>query len=275
MSAAWDQLLAGASRNAGVYYLSDPAAYAEQETRYWRVRAREFRLYSDEIVSQLPVVPADHPLRAEWAARADSLSRLADHVARFWRDLTVLDLGCGNGWMAHQLAAISVRIKVYGLDLNRRELAQAARVFIDRPRLRFVYGDVWTAALPARSCDLIILASVIQYFPDLPRLVRRLLELTAPGGEIHILDSPLYSERAVPAARERTHAYYRSKGLAFMSEAYHHHTWAALAPFQPEVLYDPRSPLNRLASWWWAEQARSPFPWLRITAPAERPPRAE
>jgi hypothetical protein len=71
----------------------------------------------------------------------------------------------------------------------------------------------------------------------------------------------------VAQARERTRVYYQSKGLGFMAGDYHHHTWAALAPFQPEVLYNPRSPFNRLARWWWAEQARSPFPWLRLTAP--------
>jgi SAM-dependent methyltransferase len=268
MSAALGAVLSRAERRAGVYYLSDPEPYSAKEARYWRVRAREFRLYSDEIVRALPEAPPDHPLRQEWAARADSLSRLSDHVARFWRDLSVLDLGCGNGWMAHQLAAISVRIRVYGLDLNQKELAQAARVFIDKPRVKFLYGDIFTANLPPRVFDVVVLASVIQYFPDLPALVRRLIELVAPGGEIHILDSPLYAPKDVAAARDRTQAYYKSKGLAFMAEDYHHHTWASLAVFRPETLYNPTSPLNWLARWWWAEQARSPFPWLRITAPA-------
>ncbi|MBL8058100.1 MAG: class I SAM-dependent methyltransferase [Anaerolineales bacterium] len=272
MSAALEAVLARMPRREGVYQLSAAEPYEAKETRYWRVRAREFRLYSDEIVRGLPEVPADHPLRGEWEARADSLGRLADHVARFWQDISVLDLGCGNGWMAHQLAAISVRIRVYGLDLNRRELTQAARVFVDKPRVKFLYGDVFTAALPARAFDVVVLASAIQYFPDLPALVRRLLALTAPGGEIHILDSPLYAPRAVPAARARTAAYYKSKGLAFMAEEYHHHTWAALAEFRPEVLYNPAAPLNRLARWWWAEQGRSPFPWLRITVPPDSRP---
>lgn len=257
--------LAAAGRRDGVYYLSDPEPYAEKEARYWRVRAREFRLYSDDLVRQLPEVPADHPLKKEWDARADSLSRLADHVARFWRDMRVLDLGCGNGWMAHQLAAISTRIRVYGLDLNRRELTQAARVFVDKPRVKFIYADVFSAPLPPCAFDVIVLASVIQYFPDLPALIRRLLELAAPGGEIHVLDSPLYAESEVSAARARSEAYYKSKSLAFMTADYHHHTRASLAPFRPEVLYDPGHLFNRLAQWWWAEQPRSPFPWLRIT----------
>jgi SAM-dependent methyltransferase len=270
MSAELELLLAGVERCEGVYYLSDPAAHAEREDRYWRVRARENRLYPDEVVRALPEIATDHPLAQEWGARADSLGRLADYVARLQRGLDVLDLGCGNGWMAHQLAALP-NVRVYGLDLNRRELAQAARVFIERPRLKFLYGDVFAAPLPPRSFHLIVSASVIQYFADLPALLRRLLELCVPGGEVHVLDSPLYAAGEVEAARERTRRYYAQKGLAFMADDYHHHLRSAFAEFRPETVYDPRSPLNRLTQWWWEALAittpRSPFPWLKITAP--------
>ena len=264
MSKRLESLLATVERKDGVYYLSDPAVYAEREDRYWRVRARENRLYLDEVVRTLPEVPNEHPLAKEWAARADSLGRLADYVARLQRGLDLLDLGCGNGWMAHQLAALP-NVRVYGLDLNRRELTQAARVFVERPRLKFIYGDVFTAPLPPGSFHLIVLASVIQYFADLPALIRRLLELCTPDGEIHVLDSPLYAAPVVEAARERTRRYYSQKGLAFMADDYHHHLHSSLAPFNPDVLYDPRAPLNRLAQWWWGETPRSPFEWLRIT----------
>jgi SAM-dependent methyltransferase len=262
-----DACLAHAERRDGVYYLTDPAPHDEKEMRYWRVRARELRLYPDDVVRRLPDMAADHPLAGEWKARADSLSRLANYLARIWRPLAILDLGCGNGWLSHQLAAISTRVRVYGLDLNRRELAQAARVFVDQPRVRFLYADVFAADLPAGFFDIVILASVIQYFPDVPALIRRLFALAAPGGEVHVIDSPLYADGEVAAARERTSAYYRSKGLAFMAQDYHHHPRSALKPFHPEVLYDPRSPLNRLARWWWSEQPRSPFEWLKLPVP--------
>jgi SAM-dependent methyltransferase len=264
MRTTLETLLANAERRDGVYFLTDPAAHADREDRYWRVRAREQRLYPDDVVRTLPEIAADHPLAKEWGARADSLGRLADYVARMQRGLDVLDLGCGNGWMAHQLAALP-NVRVYGLDLNRRELTQAARVFIDRPRLKFIYGDVFTAPLPPGAFHLIVLASVIQYFADLPALICRLLELCAREGELHILDSPLYSPMEVEAARARTARYYTQRRMADVAADYHHHPHAALVRFQPEVLYDPRAPLNRLAQWWWGEQPRAPFMWIRIT----------
>lgn len=261
-----ETLLASAERRDNVFFLSDPEQYKEQEDGYWRVRAREGRLLRDEEVRVLPEISAEHPLAKEWAARTDSLSRLANYVARMQRGMDILDFGCGNGWLAHQLAALP-NVRVYGLDLNRRELTQAARVFFGQPRLKFLYADVFTAPLPPRAFHLVVAASVIQYFADLPALVRRLLELCVPGGELHVLDSPLYAGREVEAARARSLAYYQSKRLEFMAEAYQHHLYRTLEPFRPEVLYNPRTPLNRLAQWWWEEQPRSPFPWLKITAP--------
>jgi SAM-dependent methyltransferase len=270
VAAELDALLSRAERQDNVYYLSDPALYEEREARYFRVRARESRLYPDAVVRVLPEIDRSHALAKEWAARADSLSRLANYVARMQRGLDLLDLGCGNGWMTHQLAALP-NVRAYGLDLNRRELTQAARVFLGQPRLKFIYADVFTAPLPVRSFHLIVLASVIQYFADLPALIRRLQTLCAPGGEIHVLDSPLYAPGEVAAARQRTRDYYARQRLSAAADDYHHHTRQSLAPFQPDVLYDPRAPLNRLAQWWWGEQPRSPFVWLRIAASEGQP----
>jgi SAM-dependent methyltransferase len=269
MSSAIETLLASAEHQDGVYYLCDPGPYAEKEDHYVQVRDREARLYPDDVVRALPAIRPDHPLAGEWQARVDSLRRLLSYLAQLPPGLAVLDLGCGNGWMAHHLAALS-GVNVYGLDLNRRELAQAVRVFGDQPRLKFLFGDVYSVALPCEF-NLVVLASAIQYFPDLPALIRRLKGLLVPGGEIHILDSPLYEPGEVPAAQARSRAYYQSKGLAFMADDYHHHTRASLAAFQPKVLYNPSAPLNRLAGWWkrltlapLSNQSRSPFVWLKI-----------
>lgn len=260
---AFDAQLAGAgvTRRDGVYYLTDPAPFAAKEDGYWRLRSHEGRVYPDDVVRELPRVPAGHPQAAEWALRADSLGRLRRYLGRTPRPRAVLDLGCGNGWMAHHLAALP-SLDVYGMDLNRRELTQAARVFHDEPRLKLLYGDVFEAKLPAHAFNAIILASVIQYFADLPALVRRLLALLAPGGAIHVVDSPLYTPAGVPAARERSRAYYSGQGFPDVATDYHHHTMESLAPFRPVTLYRPRSwrsrVLRRLGV------PRSPFTWIRI-----------
>jgi hypothetical protein len=96
----------------------------------------------------------------------------------------------------------------------------------------------------------------LQYFPDLPALIRALRPLLASGGEIHILDSPFYSPEAVPAARERTRRYYAELGFPLMASHYHHHSFAGLDPYTFDCLYDPSSAA--------AHSGDSPFPWIRV-----------
>lgn len=225
---------------------------------YLRVRQREGRLYPDEIVIRLPEVPRTHPLWEEWQLRATSCRRLIRYLARRGQPLDILDVGCGNGWLTHKLAEIP-QCRVWGLERGGSELEQAARLFRN-PRLGFLCTDIFYAPFTPWSFDVIILASVIQYFPDLPGLIRILHALLRPGGEIHILDSPLYPESEIPAAQQRTRAHYTSLGLPEMAEYYYHHPISVLADFSPRWLYRPqglRPRLMRLLGQW-----VSPFPWI-------------
>ncbi len=229
---------------------------------YLQVRAKEGRVHSDELVARLPHVPRTHPLWAEWQARAASAARLIKYLSRLPKPLTILDLGCGNGWLANQMAQV-VGCRVLGLDRNQFELAQAARVFTSAPRLEFIDADIFSAPLPEKSINVIIIASAIQYFPDVAALIRRLKLLLKPPGEIHILDSPLYASAEVAAARARTEAYYAALGFPEMAAHYHHHCLDALAEFQPTQLYNPKG--------WQTQTLRvlgnipdSPFSWFRL-----------
>jgi SAM-dependent methyltransferase len=228
---------------------------------YLRVREKEGRLYSDEVVSGLPGLPHAHPLRAEWRARAASAARLCAYLAQLTRPLTILELGCGNGWLTNRLAQLQ-DCRAVGVDLNHHELSQAARLFAQNRRLMFLAADIFQAPFGERSFDAIIIASAIQYFPDLPALIRRLMPLLSGRGEIHVLDSPLYVPSEVADARARTQAYYAALGCPEMAEHYHHHTLDALAEFHPTLLYDPGSPLARL--WRLFHFVDSPFPWIRL-----------
>ena len=235
---------------------------------YLRARQMEGRLYPDEVVARLPLAPAADPLRHEWLQRADSAARLVATLSGLPRPLVALEVGCGNGWLANRLAAIPGS-DVTGLDVNVTELDQARRVFGDRPNLRFVEADALLAPPPAVRPNVIVLASVIQYVPDLAALVRRLEDWLAPGGEIHILDSPIYAPDDVPAARERTRRYYAELGVPEMAAVYRHHDWRALDGFRVDVLGRPETPLARLERRLLG-RPRSPFPWLRIR-PGARP----
>ena len=240
---------------------TDPAIAAWLPA-YLRAREREGRLLPDEVVARLPEVPRGHPLHGEWQARADSARRLLAYVGDLPRPLAVMDIGCGNGWLA---AAVARRpdTLVSGIDPNERELAQAVRVFAGLPNLEFRLGDVLLVDAPAVRPDMILLASVIQYVADLPALIVRLGSWLADGGEIHVLDSPLYETAGVPAAQERSRQHYVAVGVPEMAAAYHHHTWASIERFAPAILHQPAPTAGRLLRRL-GGRVESPFPWLRI-----------
>lgn len=256
--------LAGCPRSSGVWRLSDAGAFDGLRDRYLEVREREGRLLDDETVRRLPRVSPGHPRAGEWRVRAWSLARLESYLADRPAIQVILDVGCGNGWMAARLAEPAGRL-VYGLDVNGRELEQGARVFRDNPRLIFLLADVTGEDLPAGRMDLVLLAGAVQYFPDAAVLVPRLLRLLRPGGELQIIDSPFYGRREAERARLRSEDYYRRLGCPEMAAHYQHHCFAQLEPFGPRLLHDPSRFFSRLRRRI-PGSAESPFPWIRIRA---------
>lgn len=227
---------------------------------YLCVREKERRLYSDDVVARLPLIPNGGSHADEWRARSASASRLTQYLSRRPKPLSILDLGCGNGWLSNLLCKLGHR--VLGVDQNRYELKQAARVFSPNPCLFFLEADISSAPFTTGTFDAILLASVIQYFRDLPALLTMLLRYLKPHGEIHIMDSPLYSDAELQAAIHRSGQYYFSLGFPEMEQHYFHHRLADLDAFDSTWLYQPRLPmlrLQRLAGW-----VDSPFPWIMI-----------
>jgi len=244
-----------------VIYLSDPEEFKRQEQLYLEVRKKEGRLYSDEIVKDLPELDFDHPLYEEWQIRKKSLQKLLSYLKEKGMLLIILDLGCGNGWMANQLAE-NLKCPVHGLDMNNIELQQAARVFGKNPNLILQYGNIFDPTYPDREFDVMLLASSVQYFPDIQKLFGRLLELLSTNGEIHIIDSPFYQPQEILAARGRSKRYYQKIGFPEMMNRYFHHSMTDLSKFDFKLLYDPNSLFQRIAKSFIKHS--SPFPWIRI-----------
>jgi SAM-dependent methyltransferase len=215
-------------------------------------------LYPDETVTRLPELPGNHPLADEWRWRAESSSRLYSYLASKPGKLEVLDLGCGNGWLSSMLSCLKDS-RVWGIDRNLPELFQAGRLF-KKSNLFLVAAEI--AGLPVRGSafDVIVLVSVIQYFPDLRALLQELQLLLKRSGEIHILDSPLYSTQDLIAARERTRIYYAGLGFPEMARQYYHHPISALDGLSPHWLYRPRSWHSRIGRFF--GHNGSPFPWI-------------
>lgn len=244
---------------------SDPDRFVTGEALYLAAREREGRRLGVDEVRRLPEPPPGSPHAREWRTRAASADRLLSHLASR-RARAVLDLGCGNGWLA-ALMARTLGARVTAVDVNRTELSLAAEAFDGVAGLELVLGDVFEDVLPRESFDAVVVASAAHYFPDLPRLVRRLFELLVPGGEVLLLDGPLWrSASEAAAATRRSRFHYSGVGTPELAEAFHHHERAVLAPFAPRWYTLPERPLSRLARRI-LRRPLSPFPFVGIPRP--------
>lgn len=242
-----------------VQYLSPLSDFETQTHLYLELRRREGRVLQDHQVAQLPMPPTPQT-KKEWDWRAKTYRQFEDCLLRTHGQapLTLLDLGCGNGWLAGRLSQ-NPAWDLWAVDVNQPELEQGARVF-QRPNLHFYFADILADTLPHDRFDIIFLAASVQYFPDLPQLVAALKQCLRAKGEIHFLDSPFYSDEiSALNAKQRTKNYYQQVGFPEMAQFYHHHHWQTLAALGG----------HRVGETWAHRLCRrlgyvGPFPWVRI-----------
>lgn len=230
--------------------------------RYLQLREQEGRILSDDEVKKLPHLRATHKHHKEWQLRAKSAKRMYDYIKGKNDPLNVLTIGCGNGCFANYLSTID-NVMVYGIDVNTYELEQAARLF-NSNTCKFIEADIFELIddydfeLP--QPHIIVLNASVQYFEDYSRVCNRLSELFRDGGEVHIMDSPLYGYREIKKARERSVNYFKQMGFPEMAEHYFHHNWAYLQEFNYSVLYNGHTNIfSKIIN-----RNDMPFPWIRI-----------
>jgi SAM-dependent methyltransferase len=167
------------------------------------------------------------------------------YLSRQNASFRILDIGCGNGWFTHLLATSPGVDSVTGLDINEYELQHAVVAFGGQPKLKWFYGDLFSAILPLLHYHHITLNACVQYFPDFHLLIRRLNELLVPGGEIHILDSPFFrTEEVLQNAAKKSLAYYTAMGHPEMAKDFKPHLWSSVEVYPNRILYKP----SRLSS---------------------------
>ncbi|WP_430410381.1 class I SAM-dependent methyltransferase [Kordia sp.] len=216
------------TQQQNVYYLTPENP--EFSTYYLAVREKEQRILTDYDVRQLPYIKRD-----EWEYREKSTERFIQYVSDKNTSLDILEIGCGNGWFSNKIAEISKENNVIGLDVNRDELEQAARIFRAN-NLRFVYADIFEVSnMFEGKFDIVTLNGAVQYFEDFKALMMLLESFLKPKGEIHIIDSPFYKTSEITAAKDRTKTYYTEIGVPKMAENYFHHNEKLVTNF--DTLY--------------------------------------
>lgn len=240
----------------GVLYLTKNRT--SFSTNYISVREKEGRILSDENVKLLPKTNKKNKNYHEWQLRQKSTKRFVSYIKAKKGPLSILDIGCGNGWFTNTLSIISDKNSIIGLDINEYELEQASRVF-KAENLEFVYGDLFQITNEYfGKFNIITLNACVQYFDDFEKLIRQLKTFLKPSGEIHIIDSCFYNPPEIESAKKRTKKYYKSVGVPEMSKNYFHHSINKISEF--EIMYTPKKSIFKKI----LGLKDSPFMWLRF-----------
>jgi len=93
----------------------------------------------------------------------------------------VLDLGCGNGWIAEYLSD-QTGAKVSGLEMIPEAVRQAQERTIGKcERLDFRTGDIARLDFPRETFDILVSIDTL-YFTDLPATIAQMKAILKPGG---------------------------------------------------------------------------------------------
>lgn len=235
--------------------------HTEFENLYYSVRKKEGWIYTADQLQKLPDVEIIDPLYSFWQSRKRSSQKLLHYLQSKSNLHTILDIGCGNGWLTHMLATNLHNTDFLGVDIFENELQSAASAF-SAPNLTWVLGDVMQNIFQQQSVNTILFCASAQYFKDFPLLINQLLRYLQRDGEIHIMDTPFYRAQQYNDAKNRTEKYYHAMGVPEMCDHYFHRQYDELSSFHYTLKYKP-GPINKLQRLFTTIPPME-FPWIII-----------
>lgn len=224
----------------GIWRLLCPGRERHFETfvaEYEAVRRAEGRGFDDgAFYLALPFEDRSGRFTDDWRIRAKSFRALLDGAVaplerRRRRPLRVLDLGAGNGWLAHRLAerghsaaAVDLLTNTFdGLGAHLRYRSQA--VYPAPGAVIPIQAEFDHLPFANDEFDLAVFNGSLHYSTDYGATLRETLRTLRTEGELAILDSPIYRDAASGAqmVREREAHFQRVHGFpsnALPSENY-------------------------------------------------------
>ena len=118
------------------------------------------------------VVPGGPRASREWMEMERHLCALGR------KDLRILEVGCGAGWLAERLAAYGL---VTATDLSDAVLPEVRRKL---PLIDFRMGDFFKLDLPPESFDVVVTQHVLAHVLDQRAFVARIASLLVKGGRM-------------------------------------------------------------------------------------------
>ncbi|HJU18762.1 MAG TPA: class I SAM-dependent methyltransferase [Stellaceae bacterium] len=174
----------------------------QQVAAHWNRRAAQFDMdFGHSIATEAE--------RAAWDRILDRL--LAGLAGK--GPLDALDVGCGTGFLALELAARGHRVT--GIDFAPAMLAEARGKAAARGlAIRFEEGDAEALPFPARHFDLVVSRHLLWTLPHPEAAIDEWIRVLRPGGRLAVVDGKADPAAAEPLPRHNAHnsAEYRMIG---------------------------------------------------------------
>lgn len=116
---------------------------------------------------------AENRIKAPWALR-----QIDQHFGH--RDVTVLDVGCGAGFLSNALSAKGLP-SVTGVDVSMGSL-EVARRWDTTGRVRYLPGDAYHLPLPCASFDVVAAMDMLEHLEKPEAVVRECARVLKPDG---------------------------------------------------------------------------------------------
>jgi len=94
------------------------------------------------------------------------------------QDLSILEIGCGSGWLSERLAEYG---DVTGLDMADEVLERAR---LRAPHITWLAGDFAEMDFPLRSFDVVVHMDTLSHVPNQPAFMAKIASLLKPGGRM-------------------------------------------------------------------------------------------
>jgi SAM-dependent methyltransferase len=178
------------------------ARYSRFVEDYESIRAAEGRgSKNSAYYLSLPYRDLSGRLSSQWAFRARTFRyierRILPRISTLvHKDLRILDLGAGNGWMSYRLASHGHSTVAVDLLTNDQDGLGAARHYKEKLGFLFPRFQAELDNLPFSDgqFDVVIFNSSFHYSEDYEKTLAEALRCVRRNGMVIIADSPWYSD---------------------------------------------------------------------------------
>jgi SAM-dependent methyltransferase len=176
----------------GIFRFLLPERTAELEpflAQYHSVRRRDGkRARPADYYRSLPMVEMHDPEVDRWHVRRQSYARLLSLLSG--HPLNILDLGAGNCWLAHRLAALGHCCVAVDISTDPHDGLGVRKHY----PVEFICIQADFDALPytPNQFEVVIFNASLHYSPDIQRSLAHARRMLKPNGGMFVIDSPTF-----------------------------------------------------------------------------------